>query len=81
MTPFKHPSCNHAYTSPPDWDAAKFGECLTLDVSASIEEGQVILDSFWQPSAEELAKLNEGRPVVLRVYGRQHPAVYVGVEA
>ena len=35
--------------------------------------------SAWQPTAEELALLNAGEPIILRVYGTAHPPVMLSV--
>lgn len=36
--------------------------------------------SYWQPTAEQLALLNAGKPVWLSVMGHAHPPVMLGVE-
>jgi hypothetical protein len=36
--------------------------------------------SYWQPTAEQLALLNQGHPVFLSCLGQTHPPVSLGVE-
>lgn len=38
-----------------------------------------VMVSTWRPSPDELKALNEGMPVVLRIVGRGHPPVMLGV--
>ena len=38
------------------------------------------MESAWEPTPEELAVLRAGGRVVLRVLGRGHPPVWIGVE-
>jgi len=43
------------------------------------DNGVHITTSAWQPSREELARLNEGQPIHLHVYGNSHPMVALSV--
>lgn len=42
-------------------------------------DGQVVIVSAWMPTEKELKDLNEGKPVLLFVYGVTHPMVALGV--
>lgn len=79
MVPFEHPSSNHKYLPPADWDQS-LGACVTLPVTVTLADTGYVLSSYWRPSAEELQALNAGKALRLDVFGRQHPAVFVGVE-
>lgn len=39
------------------------------------------MESAWEPTPAELALLNEGAPVILRVLGTVHPPVMIEVRA
>jgi hypothetical protein len=75
-----HPSNNHMFGAPPDWDHSKTA-CGTLPVTLTEINGQPAIVSFWMPDQAELAALLRGKPVMLSVFGRGHPVVSVGVEA
>lgn len=75
MNPGKIAGANHDFGKPKTWDDATQGECVTLPV---LNTGTT-LQSAWFPSAEELGAMNQGCPVVLTIWGRQHPVVAVGV--
>lgn len=76
-----HPSNNHHFGAPPDWDKGDGVACGTLPVTLTYVDGRQAIVSFWKPDATELAKLLQGKPVVLTVFGRQHPVVSMGVLA
>ena len=73
----KHPSNNMELKPPTDWDHSKT-VCETLHVT--LLKDDPVICSFWRPDAEELAALQAGYPLVLMVYGHQHPVVSMGVE-
>jgi hypothetical protein len=33
----------------------------------------------WEPTPDELERLNQGKHIILRILGNQHPAVYLEV--
>lgn len=37
------------------------------------------METAWEPTPDELARLNAGAPVILRVVGRAHPPVMIEV--
>lgn len=79
MNPIKHHTNNHSFSAPPDWNLST--PCETLGVTVVQEGDAITLNSFWQPDEVERQKIAEGKPVILTIYGRNHPAVSVGVEA
>lgn len=79
MTPIKHHTNNHTFGAPDDWDLQT--PCETLGVTVVQEGKAVSLVSFWQPDEVERKAIAEGKPIILTIYGRQHPVVSVGVEA
>jgi len=55
--------------APPGWDPERDGHCSHLAIR---REGNVCY-SAWEPTPEELAKLNAGGSVILGVVGGQPP--------
>lgn len=80
MQPVAHPTNNMQLGAPVDWDQSK-GSCETLGVTLAEVEGLRCMASYWQPDAQELAALAQGKPVILFVYSLSHPVVALGVEA
>jgi hypothetical protein len=52
---------------------------VPLKITRALEDGLPSLYSFWMPDAAELAQLNAGMPVALRVVGVTHPPLWIGV--
>lgn len=80
MKSTRHPSNNHELGAPPDWDQKEM-ICDTLPVTLGWVEGHKVIHSFWLPDPQEMAKLLAGQPVMLTVFGEQHPPVSLGVLA
>lgn len=76
MTPGHIKGANRYLGAPDNWDPAKDGTCETLPIR---DDGK-LLESAWVPTADELAALNRGAPVILTIWGRSHPVVSVNVE-
>ncbi|HXS30679.1 MAG TPA: hypothetical protein VN755_07585 [Steroidobacteraceae bacterium] len=73
----QHPSNNFVLAAPP---GVPIEECGALPVTRlKYSNGVNSFLSFWQPTAEQLALLNAGHPVVLEVQGTLHPPVLVAV--
>lgn len=64
------------WKAPQDWDPEADGRCS--DLAVRVVDGDVH-ESLWEPTPAELAILNAGGFVLLRVKGRQ-PPVMLGVE-
>lgn len=79
MTPRQHPSNNAVLGSPP---GVTTEQCQALPITRVVYEpgGMQAVVSYWQPSAEQLRLLNEGKAVWLSVWGRTHPPVALGVD-
>jgi hypothetical protein len=67
--------------APNNWDQNLDGECgvLPLRDAVDLQSGVPFMESLWQPQPEELALLNKGLPILLRVSGTGHPVVSMGV--
>lgn len=77
MRVHQHISNNRVIGAPATWDQNELpcGALPTTDVQVN---GYPALESYWKPSAEELAVLNNGGFVVLTVLGIVHPVVAIG---
>lgn len=66
--------------APKDWDEDRNGICMDLPIRQEvINDSLPALTSAWLPTAEELARLNAGAPVLLRVIATAHPPVMLDV--
>jgi hypothetical protein len=74
MQPITHATTNTDAHMPEGME----GETLPLTVCMG-EYGPELV-SFWQPSPDEIAAINQGKPVVLTIVGAVHPVVALGVE-
>lgn len=71
---------NMTLRAPRNWDEDRDGRCYDLPIRAEVLNGSLAaLTSAWKPSPEELARLNAGAPVHLRVIGQSHPPVMLEV--
>ena len=77
MKPGKIDQHTHLFSAPKDWDEDTHGPCNDLYVRVD-EEAQTS-SSAWEPSAEELALLNNGGKIIVHVFTMQ-PAIAVSVE-
>lgn len=72
----KHPSNNGNFGAPNDMQD---GSCAGLPVTTTRDEYGIWHNSFWKPTAAELAALNAGGSLVLQIRGPGHPVVALGV--
>jgi hypothetical protein len=61
--------------APKGWHPETDGDCCHLAVRMVNEAGIQIAESAWEPTPDELAALNAGGSVVLRVVGGQPPVM------
>lgn len=76
MIPRRITNATHKLGAPQNWDAHQHGKCVDLWVR---ERSDGVFETAWEPTPAELATLNAGGSVVLRVAGGQ-PAVAIDVE-
>jgi len=79
VIPRRIEGANRRLTAPADWNEAEQGKCFDLHVRLSLAGGVPIAESAWEPTPEELAILNAGGSIVLRVVGGQ-PPVWLSAE-
>jgi hypothetical protein len=74
MMPLRILGATNYLGAPPGWEPAEDGACAPL----AVRHVGNIYESAWEPTPDELAALNAGGSVVLRVVGSQPPvALYV----
>lgn len=64
---------------PLGWEPERDGHCGSLAVRDEITSAGHSMASAWEPTPEELDKLNRGAKVILWVVGSAHPPVAVEV--
>lgn len=80
MNPGKIAGANHIFGKPADWDESIKGSCAPLPtLNSPLPQGGSVLQSAWFPSPEEMEAMLQGCPVLLNVYGKNHPVVAIGV--
>lgn len=75
----QHPSNNHVFGAPVDWDHNNL-PCGALPTTVSVAYNMPEIKSYWKPTPEELELLNNGGLVTLKVIGRSMFPVSMGVE-
>lgn len=65
--------------APEGWTPDTSGECCGLPIRDEMNGDVPCMVSAWQPTPAELAALNAGASVNLRVLGTRHPPVMVMV--
>jgi hypothetical protein len=69
MIPRRITGATHLMLAPKDWNADEHGKCLDL----AIRMVGGVCESAWEPTPAELAALNAGGSIILRVVGGQPP--------
>lgn len=81
MINVKPSNCTREIGKPSDWDERLDGPCISLPVRDEVEviSGVNFMLSLWRPTAEDLAVLNCGGMVALRIAGYVHPVISLEV--
>jgi hypothetical protein len=75
MIPARISGCTRALGAPVGWTPETSGPCSGLPIRDEAEGGVPCMTSAWEPTPAELAALNAGGKVYLRVRGTGHPPV------
>jgi len=68
--------------APVNWDTHSNVKCEPLPVRIGIlPDNAPVVESAWKPTETELAALNAGGAVILRIYGNGMPPVQLYVES
>jgi hypothetical protein len=62
---------------PRGWEPETDGQCGRLAIRDEVTMAGPLMASAWEPTPEELGRLNKGAKVILRVVGYVHPLVSV----
>jgi hypothetical protein len=69
--------CTRVLGAPPGWTPETSGPCLGLPIRDGVNGDVPCMESAWEPTPAELAALNNGGKVYLRILGTGHPPVMV----
>ncbi len=77
MTPAKFPQANTHFRPPAGWDESQIQPVAAYvgTMSGGNNDGAEVVITAWQPSPDELARLNEGGPVFLCFLGGLPPHI------
>lgn len=75
MLPIRISGATRNLGAPRGWDAEASGPCSHLPIRDEVIAGQPYMTSRWEPTPDELAALNAGGAVELRILGTAHPVV------
>jgi hypothetical protein len=64
---------------PRGWNEARHGKLATLPIRDEVVNGVNEMVSAWIPTPDEIARIEAGAPIYLRITGRQHPPVLLSV--
>ena len=78
MTPVRIQGATRVMRKPVDWDDSK-GVCLDLHIRDEVDDAGRSMSSAWSPSAEDIAKIVAGAPIILNILGTVHPPVAITV--
>lgn len=83
MIPARIAGCTRALGAPAGWTPETSGPCSGLPIRDEMAGDLPAMVSAWEPTPAELAALNAGAKVHLRIVGAGHPPVmlYVGEPA
>jgi hypothetical protein len=71
VIPARIPNATHRLGAPKGWDESRDGPCFGLDVI--IQDGRAT--SCWEPTPEELERLQAGAKIYLTIVGGQPPVM------
>lgn len=77
MIPVRVEGCTRALGAPVGWNPETSGICGVLPIRDEMSGAMPAMVSAWEPTPAELAVLNAGGKVYLRVVGQAHPPVWV----
>ena len=78
MNPVAHKTNTKVLGAPAGWDQTKV-PCDALPVTEHNHDGYAVITSFWKPEPHELSAMNAGKPIMITVFGLNHPAIMVNV--
>jgi hypothetical protein len=79
MNRVQHITNNAVLGAPAGWDQGEL-PCSALPITRVSYDGIAVVMSYWKPTSEELAVLNDGGSVALSVIGVTMPPVMLSVD-
>lgn len=79
MIPARIAGCTRVLGAPAGWTPEPSGPCCGLPIRDEMKGDQPCMISCWEPTPDEIAALNDGAKVMLRIVGAGHPPVMVYV--
>ena len=80
MIPARISGCTRVLGAPPGWTPEISDDCRGLPIRDEMNGDLPCMVSAWEPTPAELAAINDGATIKLRVVGSGHPPVMVYVE-
>jgi hypothetical protein len=77
MIPVRIKGCTRVLGAPEGWTPDSSGPCVGLAIRDGKAGDMPVMESAWEPTPAELAVLNNGGRVYLRIVGAGHPPVMV----
>lgn len=77
MLPVRIEGCTRVLGAPKGWTPETSGPCCGLAIRDEANGDAPCMTSAWEPTPAELAVLNAGGRVFLRIVGTGHPPVMV----
>ena len=77
MIPARINGCTRVLGAPPGWNEQTDRHCAGLPIRDESDGTVSTMTSAWEPTPAELAVLNNGGKVYLRIVGTGHPPVMV----
>lgn len=77
MMPARIAGCTRTLGAPAGWTPETSGPCCGLPIRDGLSGDVACMTSCWEPTPGELAALNAGGKVYLRILGTRHPPVMV----
>ena len=79
MLPARIMNATRYLGAPAGWDPERDPPCSHLAIRDEVHDGMPMMVSAWEPTPDEIARLQAGAKVVLHIVGVGHPPVAVEV--
>lgn len=80
MLPVRINGATRVLGAPPDWNPDTQGPCCGLAIRDDLVDQMPYMTSAWEPTPADLAVLNAGGRIMLRIAGGGHPPVAMWAE-
>jgi hypothetical protein len=80
MLPVRIEGATRYLGAPRGWEPETSGPCAHLAIRDEMIEGLPYMTSSWEPMPADLAAIQAGGRIMLRIVGNAHPPVAIWVE-